>query len=167
MLMAASLSVVAAPTGAVPSLSGEQAESGLADVREAYSEWQAAADRAARYRSILVECVLDARRDHGAKLAEIAEAMGVTRQMVQKIIREAERGEAEADAEADYYAAKARADERAHMKGLGFTPADRQCGVCHRFKSAPSAVCDYCGDDPVTYNGSARDYDAAYAGGIR
>lgn len=33
------------------------------------------------------------------------------------------------------------------------------CGVCGRFKSRPSAVCDHCGDDPVTYNGSRALYD--------
>lgn len=165
-MLVTALTVVASPTGPVTNLSDPQADSSLADVREAYSYWEGCRERAERARSILVECVLDARRD-GSKLAEIAEAMGVTRQMVQKIIREAERGAELADREAAYWTAKAKADEREALRGLGFTAKDRQCGVCHRFKSAPSAVCDFCGDDPVTHNGSARDYDAAYAGGIR
>lgn len=36
-----------------------------------------------------------------------------------------------------------------------------KCLVCGRFKSRPSSVCDYCGDDPVTYNGDPRQYDLA------
>lgn len=31
------------------------------------------------------------------------------------------------------------------------------CFVCGRFKRRPADVCDYCGDDPVTYNSTARE----------
>jgi transcriptional regulator with XRE-family HTH domain len=160
--------VSAEPLAALPSpdTSGDGAAV-LADLSEAYEYLEACRDRARRAQSILVECVLDARRDHGLKLAEIAAALGVTRQYVQKVIREAERGELEDELYAARAETQARKDERAALAGLQFTPRDRQCGVCNRFKSAPSSVCDYCGDDPVTHNGERRDYDAAYAGGIR
>lgn len=50
--------------------------------------------------------------------------------------------------------------EREERKGLerGAFP----CFSCGHFKSRPSAVCGYCGDDPVTWGGSAADFDRAY-----
>lgn len=36
------------------------------------------------------------------------------------------------------------------------------CFVCGHFKRRPADVCDYCGDDPVTYGGDARDFNRGY-----
>ena len=167
-------------SGALAALDGTDAASAastvpeyLGDVAEAYEYLQACREREARAKSVLVEVILDARRLHEAKLADIAAALGLTRQYVQKLIREAERGEELAEREAAYWEAQAKRDEREHMRGLGFTAKDRQCGVCHRFKSAPSDVCFHCGDDPVVNAGADPDrfdrmrHDASYAGGMR
>ncbi len=39
------------------------------------------------------------------------------------------------------------------------------CGCCGRFKPRPSSRCDYCGDEPVSHNGSSHDFDMAYGYG--
>ena len=56
-----------------------------------------------------------------------------------------------------------RDDEAARTRGL--RTGSFQCLSCRRFKSLPSARCDYCGDDPVTHNGDPRDFDRAYGYG--
>jgi hypothetical protein len=68
------------------------------------------------------------------------------------------------DAEIAWLERETRKIEAEQRRGLG---VKTNCFVCGRFKPAPSAVCDFCGDDPVTHNGSRQDFDAAYAGGIR
>lgn len=37
-----------------------------------------------------------------------------------------------------------------------------QCRRCKKFIKRPSAVCGWCGNDPVTYRGDPRQYDLAY-----
>jgi hypothetical protein len=153
-----------APNG--PALQVVSGPESLADVQEAYAYLEDCRERAERAKCVLVETIRDA-RSAGESVRAIAAAMKVTRQYVQKVLREAEAGEAEAELAGRILERQAAADMKASLHGLGFTAADRQCGVCHRFKSAPSAVCDYCGDDPVTWNAERRDYDAAVVGGIR
>lgn len=64
-------------------------------------------------------------------------------------------------------ASKRRRDyESSNMNKTGVRPGDhprgaRQCGVCKRFKSRPSSICDHCGNDPVSYNGDRFAYDQA------
>lgn len=37
-----------------------------------------------------------------------------------------------------------------------------QCRCCKKFISRPSAICRWCGNDPVTFRGDRRQYDLAY-----
>lgn len=130
----------------------------LAAVSGAYRDLAAARDAVARAQSVLVETIRDA-RDDGQRLADIAGAIGVTRQYVQKVLREAAKGEAEWEAYQRSIVAGADADIRKDHEGIGRTHC--RCGC---FKSRPSAVCSQCGDDPVTHNGSALEYDEAHYG---
>jgi hypothetical protein len=43
----------------------------------------------------------------------------------------------------------------------GYTSRAANCGVCGRFKSRPSDVCGFCGDEPTQY-GSGRAERAGY-----
>lgn len=135
----------------------------LQDVAAAREHWEAAREREQLARAVLVAAVEDA-RTMGSTLKEIAAALGTTRQYVQKVLREAARDHAETEAVRARLARQVAVDERESRRGLA---VKRNCFVCGRMKPAPSSVCDYCGDDPVTHNGSRQDFDAAYAGGIR
>lgn len=44
----------------------------------------------------------------------------------------------------------------------GFARGAVNCTSCGCFKSEPAAVCSYCGDDPVSYNGSRVEFNRAY-----
>lgn len=46
---------------------------------------------------------------------------------------------------------------------LGGCPRAR-CGICGQYKAAPSDLCQGCGDDPVTHNGSRREHDRSVWG---
>lgn len=39
-----------------------------------------------------------------------------------------------------------------------------RCGICGQYKKLPSDVCEGCGDNPVTHNGSAREHDRSVWG---
>lgn len=45
-------------------------------------------------------------------------------------------------------------------------PRAVNCFSCGCWKARPSSVCGQCGDDPVTHNGSAQDFDTAYYGEV-
>jgi rRNA maturation endonuclease Nob1 len=50
-------------------------------------------------------------------------------------------------------------------RDYGFTWRGRltaQCKRCKKFVKRPSAVCRWCGNDPVTYRGDRRQYDLAH-----
>lgn len=87
-----------------------------------------------------MECVLDARAN-GAKLADIAAALGTTRQYVQKLIREAQRAE---DEEAFL---AARYDPENARRSLGKTGgySRPQCPGCRSFIKHAGAQCKRCG----------------------
>lgn len=60
-------------------------------------------------------------------------------------------------------AAKALEDRRmAREAAKGTGGVKRCCQSCGRFKPRPSSRCDYCGDEPVSHNGSDIDFDRAY-----
>lgn len=170
----ASLNVVAGPTGPVPDLSNPQPDSALGDLSEAYAYLQSCRERESRAKSILVMLIRDARTD-GARLVDIAEQLGCTRQYVQKIIREAELGE-ELERKAGLALERAaEAEMQKNLRGLTFSTRDRQCPTCKRLKSRPSDPCNFCGNDPVgnialggsEWNRERMEYDAAFGGGIR
>lgn len=125
----ASLSLVAAPGH-------------LADVSAAREHWEGARDREQLARAVLVAAVEDA-RTMGAKLTEIAGAMGVTRQAVQKILREAEQVRREdAAVRARYAPGNAK---RALGRSSGWGSGSPQCSGCKSFISHPGAQCSQCG----------------------
>jgi hypothetical protein len=63
----------------------------------------------------------------------------------------------------EYQRREYRAAERDRRKQeAGFRTGSIPCFVCGRRKPRPSAVCAFCGDDPVTYGGSALELDRAY-----
>lgn len=44
----------------------------------------------------------------------------------------------------------------------GFRTSRIPCFVCGRLKNRPADICDFCGDDPVTYGGDAQEFNRAY-----
>lgn len=148
----------------------------LADVAAAREHWDGALERANVARAVYVAAVETA-RDMGAPLGQIAAELGVTRQMVSKLLVEARRTRAETEAAAAALERDVNRTEREQLRGLTYSTRDRQCrnAACRRLKSRPSDVCDYCGDDPVgniALGGSEwaperAQYDAAHGGGIR
>jgi hypothetical protein len=145
----------------------------LSDLTEAKAYWESCREREENAKRVMVETIREARTS-GLTLETIAHELRVTRQYVHKLLTAAAVAEDRELAERKAFERAVLADEREQMRGLGFTTSDRQCGVCHRLKSRPSSVCDYCGDDPVgnTTNGDPTavdrmNYDAAHSGGIR
>lgn len=118
---------------------------------------QAALDAAA----LDVSRELYACRVGGATAREIADTLGITTQRVYQLLARAERELREAHeleaAKAAYVRGAIREAERRQNRGMESRAAN--CGVCGRFKPRPSAVCDHCGDDPVTFNGDPLAYD--------
>lgn len=49
-----------------------------------------------------------------------------------------------------------------HEHERGFRTGAFPCFICGKFKRRPADVCNYCGDDPVTYRGSAEEFNRAY-----
>lgn len=47
-------------------------------------------------------------------------------------------------------------------RDYGMTRGAAHCDSCGRFKSRPSSVCSYCGNDPVSHHGDAREFDRAH-----
>lgn len=78
------------------------------------------------------------------------------------------RGEATVeDVEHEAYHAWQAREQRAAARDLdrqegGFQRGSFPCFVCGRRKPRPSSVCPHCGDDPLTYGGSAQEFDRAY-----
>lgn len=131
----------------------------LADVAEARLAWEGARDREQLARSTMVAAIAEA-RGWGASLREIAAELGTTRQYVQKLLRESARVDAEDERTRRRYERGADQAIRDSRAGIGRV----NCGVCGRFKPRPSSVCDYCGDEPGTYNGDPRDHDESVYG---
>lgn len=59
------------------------------------------------------------------------------------------------------WAEKIEREWKEHMRGGCPRP---RCGVCGQYKKAPSDLCQGCGDDPVTHNGSHIEHDRAVLG---
>lgn len=110
----------------------------LLDVAAAYELAELARKRATEARQLLVAAIERARFDHDETLQTIGDHLGagVSRQYVQKLIREAER---DAKREAEY----ARWHENAPGGSRnGPTP---QCAGCKRFLKRHDDVCPNCG----------------------
>jgi hypothetical protein len=112
----------------------------LADVAGTYAAWQRASDREKASRALFREAVLAA-RDQEATLQTIADALGMTRQAIHKLIREQERQE---DHEAAY-AARYSPDNARRSLGRSGGYARPQCGGCKRFLKRADDVCPSCG----------------------
>lgn len=54
-----------------------------------------------------------------------------------------------------------RREERERRRGR---PRAVNCFQCGRFKSRPSSICAFCGDEPGTHNGNPLKFDEAYLG---
>lgn len=48
------------------------------------------------------------------------------------------------------------------QRNYGMAAGAVNCSSCGAFKSAPSARCTQCGDEPVTHNGDPREFDRAH-----
>lgn len=134
--MATALTALGAPTG-VPAADPEPEP--LADVREAYEYLQACRERAERAKSVFVQVVIDADlAGHGPRA--IAAQLGVTRQYVQKVIREYWAAEAENEKREAELAASVKRKDR--LSGWHENP---QCSGCRRLLSRPDQQCPGCG----------------------
>lgn len=131
----------------------------LAACTETHAAWQRSVDREKASRALFREAVAEA-REGGAKLADIAAELGVTRQAVQKVLREVRREEDERELAGAMLERQVNGMIREERAGLGRV----NCGSCGAFKSRPHSVCSQCGDDPVTHAGSVHEYDEAIYG---
>lgn len=132
----AALSIVGAPTGAAHT---EPDPEPLADVAAAYEYLQQCRDREQRAKSIFVQVVVDAdMAGHGPRA--IAAQLGVTRQYVQKVIREFYAAEAENEKREAELERSTRKRDR--LSGWRENP---QCGGCKRLLKRPDQQCPGCG----------------------
>lgn len=100
--------------------------------------------------------------ESGESHSTLAALLGIKRQRVGQLIARAEKDAREAYERERYELARdAAADRELSARNAGAGLRGRLCGSCGRIKSRPSDPCDFCGNDPVTHNGDAREYDRA------
>lgn len=82
-------------------------------------------------------------------------------EMARRLLATVDQDDAIAALEAELRTRQERRAERERRRGR---PRAVNCFICGCFKSRPSSICGQCGDEPVTYNGSAHEFDEAYYG---